>query len=495
MRESGESQSETGGRRHLKLSELVRIGLFTLIGAGFLFSSAVMIQLGMTEGLICILAVLALVVTSLPLVGRARGEIIEPIWFVVLIVAVGVTGKAFYVFFGPEKRVDFLLLGKEPRDLLFAALMIVCGLLCLSIGYIFGNVTWKIPGMARLAADQWNTRRLNTVVALLLAVGLISFIVFMIRINPTFYNLSDFSSKRFIRMPGSKYLGVQGYLRWGAMLIEISFYLVYIRWVAAKGRVWSYAGLGVGALALLAVAFPIFVSSRQTVLFLVIRIIVIWTCIRGEPKPRYAALLVASGLVIVGSMLAFRRGLSDWEGLRSHVGVSGLMEVTVGGRHFLDLTKTAHVLAAVPELLDYQYGKTMVTWLVAPVPRSLWPGKPAIGVGIDLGPLVFQTPRTSGVPPGVVGELYLNFGIPGVFIGMLAVGFLLRSLYTTLRPRFPSRAVVLIYTLLSTRIALGMLPGAVSGSAAKLIQEMIPVVLVLLYMCGSRRSQSAGREP
>lgn len=475
----GESRSETGVY-WLSLGNLCRLGLFVAVGAGCVFSVSVILDLGLDMGLLCLVGTAALVAVSLPLALR-RSEIIEPIWLVVLTVAVGVTGKVFYICFGPEERVSFLLLDKDPSDLLLAALVIAAGLLGFSAGYLSGNVRWKLPGMERLS-NEWRPRQSIAVIGILLVVGLLSFVVFASRLDTPFESLSDLSRKRFVAL-GSSGMEVRGYLRWGASLIESAFYLAFVNWVASKRRLRSYSGLLLIAFAPVALAFPIFVSSRQTVLIMIVRTIMIWISLRGEPRPRYVVALVTMGLVVVGAMLALRRGSSEWEGLRSHMGVSGLLEVTVGGRHFLDLTKTAHVIAAVPDKLDYQYGKTLVTWLVAPVPRSVWPDKPPIGAGGTVGPPVFGSPPGGGVPPGIVGELHLNFGIPGVFVGLIAAGFLLRSLYSTFRPHFPNKSFVLIYALLSTQLALGMVSGAVSTNMSKLLQEMVPVVLAL-YACG-----------
>ena len=44
-----------------------------------------------------------------------------------------------------------------------------------------------------------------------------------------------------------------------------------------------------------------------------------------------------------------------------------------------------------------------VTWLVAPIPRSVWPEKPLVGVGAEIGPLLFGT-RIGGVAPGLVHQ-------------------------------------------------------------------------------------------
>lgn len=486
MRSSGASRSEplappVAGGRVLTLGNTVRIGLFVFIAAAAFFALVVAYQLGWGKGLLCLTATAALLVTALPLALGRGGDLGEPIWFVLLLVAVGVTAKAFYVVLGPADRVRFLLLRKEPEVLLPAALIVSVALLCLVLGYLAGNVRWRIPGAGHLRQEDVDVRRFVGVVGALTVAGVYAFVVFASRFEVALDGLAALSSKRLVLFKESQSFLVHGYLRWGALLLETAFYLVFCRWAASGRRLRSGAGLVVVLFGLAAAAFPFFVSSRQGVMFLIIRVALIWLYLRGEPAPRKAMAVAAVSLVLFGSMLALRRGKSDLGGIQREAGVQGLLETTVGGRHFLDLTKTAHIIEAVPREVDYQYGRTLVTWLVAPIPRVLWPGKPRIGAGGDLTG-IFGTVWTSGVPPGIVGELYLNFGLPGVLVGMLAIGLLLRSLYATFQPHFPEPAFVLIYALLSTRLGLGMLSASVSGSAIRMFQEMIPLLAALLLV-------------
>ena len=62
------------------------------------------------------------------------------------------------------------------------------------------------------------------------------------------------------------------------------------------------------------------------------------------------------------------------------------------------------------------------------VPRFLWPGKPVIGNSEIIGNLYFNT---SGTSPATtyMGDLYRNFGLFGIFIGMALLGVSLRLLY------------------------------------------------------------------
>ncbi len=468
------------------LGGLAHLALLLSIFAAFVFSIGVLLQAGWDNGMLCFMASACLFITALPVFAGGAKKLFEPIWSVLLIVGTGITGKAFYLIYGPVERTEFLLLGKELKELLFPILVIGGGLLFLAVGYQLGEFRWRLPTRSQRFQEPWDQRKFIAVTGVLTVFGLLFFVLFTKRLDVAFDSLSDVSSKRFVEVEGSTYRGTHGYLRWGAMLLETAFYLVLGYWATLRRRLFSVTGFFVVALGAMAALFPIFVSSRQSLMFVVIRALLIWLCICGEPKPRAVLALTLSGLFVIGSMLAFRRGLSDWEDVRSHVGVSGLLEVTVGGRHFLDLSKTAHVISAVPERVDYQYGRTMLTWLAAPIPRAVWPSKPAVGAGIELGPEIFQTPSGTGVPPGMIGELYLNFGFPGVLIGLLAAGLLLRSLYETFIVHFPAPSFVLIYAVVMSRLSLAALANSFSGSMIKLLMESIPLV-VAVYLCANTK--------
>jgi hypothetical protein len=73
----------------------------------------------------------------------------------------------------------------------------------------------------------------------------------------------------------------------------------------------------------------------------------------------------------------------------------------------------------------FAYGGTIPLWAL--IPRAVWPDKPDVGGG---GTIVtdfagFQVGEGTSIGPGNVLEFYINFGIPGVLIGFLGLGYLL----------------------------------------------------------------------
>jgi hypothetical protein len=78
--------------------------------------------------------------------------------------------------------------------------------------------------------------------------------------------------------------------------------------------------------------------------------------------------------------------------------------------------------------VPFAYGATVPLWAL--IPRAVWPGKPEIGGGGDVVSEFtgLRFAEGTSVGTGQPFEFYINFGIPGVLIGFLGLGFLLMRL-------------------------------------------------------------------
>ncbi len=77
-------------------------------------------------------------------------------------------------------------------------------------------------------------------------------------------------------------------------------------------------------------------------------------------------------------------------------------------------------------------GETIFRSVIGIVPRIFWPGKPIImgGSALVYKYTGMQFDEETSVAHGLMGELYFNFGILGVFVGMLLFGMLLGTIDT-----------------------------------------------------------------
>jgi oligosaccharide repeat unit polymerase len=91
---------------------------------------------------------------------------------------------------------------------------------------------------------------------------------------------------------------------------------------------------------------------------------------------------------------------------------------------FMQLQALTVVIDNTPRVIPFQYGQTFLAFLTIPIPSSIFPDKylPSTGIfTIALWPDRWLEGGTT-TPPGLIGEMYMNFGPAGVFMGMLIFG-------------------------------------------------------------------------
>lgn len=123
-----------------------------------------------------------------------------------------------------------------------------------------------------------------------------------------------------------------------------------------------------------------------------------------------------------GSYLRFARGAYEQQG------VEGLLDVNLRNAVALNLvqgdlgyaTTVMDVLAFVPAKADHLAGQSYYRLLFTPIPRSVWPQKPENTQRVVARWLAPGRPEQT-IPPGIQGDLFLNFGLPGV-VGFIAFG-------------------------------------------------------------------------
>ncbi len=86
----------------------------------------------------------------------------------------------------------------------------------------------------------------------------------------------------------------------------------------------------------------------------------------------------------------------------------------------------------VPEYYDFEYGSTYFSQIVNPIPRFLWPSKPSGDAGLKLAVLRNEIDANTGEAyltrsPGVFGEMYWNFGVPGILLISFIYGWIVKS--------------------------------------------------------------------
>ncbi len=116
--------------------------------------------------------------------------------------------------------------------------------------------------------------------------------------------------------------------------------------------------------------------------------------------------------------------------------------VEVGYEMFRELL---FIVEYVPGTHPYLLGATYWAELVNPIPRFLWPDKP-LGFGIEYAAWHGHDALAGGpnMSPGILGEMYANFGVIGIILCSFAGGVVCRA-WDRLRERHANSLPVLMY--------------------------------------------------
>lgn len=96
------------------------------------------------------------------------------------------------------------------------------------------------------------------------------------------------------------------------------------------------------------------------------------------------------------------------------------------------VTSPAAVIRSVGRWVDYRHGETLASAVLSFVPRVVWPNKPVLTTGREFGTtfgLVNMLDRETQIACTLAGELYWNFGVPGVVGWAFLLGAVCRFIY------------------------------------------------------------------
>jgi oligosaccharide repeat unit polymerase len=459
------------------LLALLKTGVITALLLGL--ACAVMVCSTANELMVAALGLGCLATVSVPLFFSRDYSLFEPATFVVMLVLFGTPLKLLYIIAVQHENfyVSQRLLNWESPDVFLKPLVIIAvGWLFFTFGYMLRLPSRSVQFIYLPQVKSWNQGRLGAILLTLLALSSVFLLVFMVQVGVNFSNLDNLSAKRFAEGDGGSAGRIHSsayYMYRGAALSKFVVYFSLAWMLCRRDRPFSWTGILFAISTMQTILLSFVISNRAGIVLLMIDCLVLAFYLKGQIRLRSVVIGVCLVFSLLIPVLISRS--------KSSTNLGQVLEKTLAGRDMLDVAKTCHIINAIPEKMEYRYGEMLYGWMAAPIPRSAWPNKPMWAErGVFINTHVFgDRGGISGVPPGLLAELYWNFGIGGTWIGLFLFGVLLKQLFNAFRPHTQNPTSLLIYILIATRFCMFSFGNDFGTGIVKTVLDLVPVLMVI----------------
>lgn len=452
--------------------------------------------------LIVVEAVMISLIGFAPLVIRwLRGQpvdVVEPsvivaaIYFIsftlrpLLILSPGVT----YIQEVPYEVFNLLRLSDTSMALSLTYSLI--GLIFFQIGYFNFKKVYTSRLFNRIRRNQqlkvsreWSSKRVS-IIAFFGAVGMI---LSAILIQPAVGSIANVLDN-FGRLRGQ--LMGYGYQGLGLDLLNVLVLLLWADHLKTKRR-WIFL------LFLLASnSYNIVIGSRASVFNLWFSMFLLYRFVSGRTISRKGYVI---GIVVLVLAIVFttatqdirNNGMKDWSDIpktissmweNKQIGILGASMMI----EFDQFDIFSQVIEAGENQFPMLWGKSYTGLAYQAIPRSFFKEKPW-PYDVDIG--YYITGLRTAIPPGFAGELYMNFHLPGIALGMFLLGFFFRMFYNRLTERRTEVRYLVIYSLLLPYVVV-LLNRSFVGAVSTMLIYSIPAVLAVKFICGKKSALTAG---
>lgn len=409
-----------------------------------------------------------------PAMARRKIDIFEPINFIILSFLIGFFGRTIYILMD-MRFANRLMSGKSISYLVYPSIIALLGIVFFQIGYqskIGSKLSYKLP----YYSDQWNDRRVHIIVFLLTCIGIVCYIIFISSSGGIPSSLLFFSMKR----KASTF-----YLRIGIELLNIAFLLLFVNNLRKNKSIFGIHTFPMWLLFFISLTFYFYTSSRGKIFRLLMYPLTIYHYHRRSISLKILVLFGVIFLLMAPIMLSFRQiHLTNSINLVNSTNIEVIIDSLFGSQNFFGIAKLAQIVQQVPSQFEYQYGKTLVEWIVFPIPRILWTNKPR-NIGQVIGEKLFGAKHGApggGIPPGFVAELYLNFDVPAVIFGMLFFGIICKIILRYRQFKIAKLSRLLFYTIGIYNVTSELISGHLTGTIISFLSAAVPLLLAIHYV-------------
>lgn len=426
------------------------------------------------------LAWFTVAVACTPLLTRKNYEMLEAPSFFALGALIGFYFKTLYIIQGAESSyvvARVILLYQPIEVLIYGAVMLNIGMIALIIGNYVRIPRFSVPRYFRGYA--FRRGRLNFMFFLFLFVAFGALLLMFVIYGADFGNPDSLSQKRFKEggaKPSERLSNSNYYIYRLALLAKAPLYVSLYILVAEKRRMSSFVGIVFLLSAAQVFALSVFASNKSDLLITVVDCVAIAYLVSGWIDYKKVFVYVGVSIILMSFVASIRSG--------GAFDTFGVMDKIFGNRYFFEISRSAHIINSIPDVLEYANGLTFVAWLNLILPLDWhFDTQYFTDMGRYMASNVFGL-FNSGVTPGIVPELYLNFGIVGVVVGMFLVGALLRWFHLSVFRHCYSPMVAILYVIAAVRLPAFLMNNSFNVALLKTIGDGM-AIFIFMVLAGS----------
>lgn len=340
----------------------------------------------------------------------------NPLRVVAWTLILGYSLKSLYLAYATEYGLAFRTDYFTSDYIYFGQLMVLLASVVFSVGYALTS---------RVQVRLLSPIRVNSA-GMRVAIYWSVFLIALLGVALSFYlkgfhlqlQTLSFAATQFFVSDVTGTRSSLGFLLLGADILVV-FFLYYIGLGGKPYRPNIYLP------AIIFVALNYFLSSQRLgVLIIIIASVLVGRVSFFNLKSKVALRrLGLVGLIVVvlstSSFIRQERRSVDLSEIDIMAGVETTLEHAFEGTYALDPAKLTGIALRHD---DFLYGQSFAMFIVAPIPRVLWPEKPNVRLGPYVAQEILDYRNNSGAPPSAIGEFYINFGWLGIIVGMLGLG-------------------------------------------------------------------------
>ena len=371
--------------------------------------------------------------------------------------------------------IDSIFLHGKPYSFLVNSTWIIL------LGFVLAVVGYSLPQKSKRkyllngqTINKNNTSRYKKIILGLILISTVALVFFIEKTMPDQFTIENIAQYRGVSDDLTLYRA-HGYLRFFANFATLAAFLSFseINFKLPK-KTSTYIIFFVIAFGISnAIAF--YTQSRASIVFNFLNLYFIFYYLSDKKISIKSLLCAIIFLCFVFYLMTCLRGGSGFL-LSDPLNIKSVITSILLNNGGIDASKTGHVIDFIKNSNNFQYGKTLVHFLVMIIPRELWKSKPP-NLDTYVGQEVYGSTffGTGAVPPGFFAEMYMNFGFTGILIGSLFLGFFLKKINYMAEKNKRNKFAIVFYVLVFQQVGISIFGSGVSSTIIGMLMTAVPL--------------------